>query len=81
MTVSNIDPGLQLVIDNVNTIVASEGGSLELVELRDGRVTVKYAPGVKEECPECVSDDALVRVVKQTSVSVYAPHVEQIEVE
>ena len=81
MTVSNVDPGLQSVIDNVNTIVASEGGSLELVELRDGRLTVKYTPGVNEECPECVPDQALVRQLMQTSISVYAPHVKQIEVE
>ena len=81
MTVSNVDPGVQSVIDNVNTIVASEGGSLELVELREGRLTVKYTPGVNEECPECVPDHALVRVLMQSSISAYAPHVTQIEVQ
>ena len=81
MTVSNIDPSLQSVIDNVNTIVASEGGSLEVVELRDGRLTVKYTPGVNEECPECVPDHDLVRVLMQGSISAYAPHVKQVEVQ
>lgn len=81
MTVSNVDPGLQSVLDNVNTIVASEGGSLELVELRDDRLTVKYTPGVNEECPECVPDHALVRVLMQSSVGAYAPYVKHIEVE
>ena len=80
MTVSNVDPGLQSVIDNVNTVVASEGGSLELVELREGHLTVKYTPGVNEECPECVPDHALVRMMMQPSISAYAPHVTQIEV-
>ena len=81
MAISNVDPGVQSVIDNVNTIVASEGGSLELVELREGRLTVKYTPGVNEECPECVPDHALVRVLMQSSISAYAPHVTQIDVE
>ena len=81
MAISNIDPGIQSVIENVNTIVASEGGSLELVELRAGRLTVKYTPGVNEECPECVPDHALVRVLMQSSISAYAPHVTQIDVE
>jgi hypothetical protein len=74
-------PGLQTVIDNGNTIVASEGGSLEVVELSDSRHTVKYTPGVNDECPECVPDHDLVRVLMLGSISAYAPHVKQVEVQ
>ena len=52
----NVDPGLQSVLDNTNVIVASEGGNLELIDLKAGKLTVKYNPGVNEECPECVPD-------------------------
>ena len=38
----NTDPGLQMIIDNVQTVVASDGGNIEFVELRDGRLTIKY---------------------------------------
>ena len=81
MAIVNVDPGLQTVLTNVNTVVASEAGTLELVDLSDGKLTVKYTPGVNEECPECVPDHALVRQLMQTSISAYAPHVKQIEVE
>ncbi len=81
MAISNIDPGLQTVLTNVNTVVASEGGTLEFVGLDDGKLTVKYTPGVNEECPECVPDYDLVRMMMQTSISIYAPQVTEIEVE
>ena len=79
MTVSKLDPGLQSVIDNVNTVVASEGGSLELIELRDGRLTVKYAPGVNEECPECVPDHDMVKMMLESSLGIYAPQVRELQ--
>ena len=44
----NVDPGLQSVLDNTNVIVASEGGNLELIDLKAGKLTVKYNPGVNE---------------------------------
>ena len=75
----NADPGVQMVLQNVQIVVASEGGSIELIDLRDGRLTVKYNPGVNEECPECVPDHALVEQMMKTSIGVYAPHVKDIE--
>ena len=75
----NTDPGLQTVLDNIQTIVASEGGSIELVEITGGRLSVRYNKGVNEECPECVPDHDLVRQMMQTSVSIYAPYVREIE--
>ena len=34
MTTTNVDPGLQSVLDNVQVIAASEGGSIRFVESR-----------------------------------------------
>ena len=39
--VVNTDPGIQMILDNVQVVVASEGGSLEFIERRDGHLTVK----------------------------------------
>ena len=75
----NTDPGIQMILDNIQTIVASEGGSLEFVELRDGRLTVKYNKGVNEECPECVPDHELVTQMFQTSIGTYAPYINDVE--
>ena len=79
MTASNVDPGVQVVLDNMQTVVATEGGSLEFMELRDGRLAVRYNKGYNEECPECVPDHDMVRRMMQTSLSIYAPHVKEVE--
>ena len=75
----NTDPGLQMIIDNVQTVVASEGGNIEFVELRDGRLTIKYLKGVNEECPECVPDHELVTQMFETSIPTYAPYITDLE--
>ena len=75
----NTDPGLQMIIDNVQIVVASEGGNIEFVELRDGLLTIKYHKGVNEECPECVPDHELVTQMFETSIPTYAPYVTDLE--
>ena len=77
--VANADPGIQTILDNVQIIVASEGGSIEFVDLGDGKLTIQYNKGYNEECPECVPDHDLVRQMMQTSIGVYAPHVTDLE--
>ena len=76
----NTDPSVQSILDNIQIIVASEGGSLEFVDLRSGRLTVKYHKGVNEECPECVPDHQLVEQMFRTSLTTYAPHVRDLEI-
>tara|TARA_B100000809_G_C15116236_1_gene522555 strand:+ start:296 stop:538 length:243 start_codon:yes stop_codon:yes gene_type:complete len=75
----NTDPGIQMILENVQVVVASEGGNLEFIELRDGRLTVKYNKGVNEECPECVPDHELVTQMFNTSLKTYAPNVKDLE--
>ena len=79
MATGYVDPGLQHVLENVNTVVASEGGSLELLEVRDSRLVVRYNKGRNDECPECVPDHDLVRQMMRTSLGVYAPYIKDIE--
>ena len=75
----NTDPGVQAILDNMQVIVASEGGSLEYIDMKGGQLTVKYHKGVNEECPECVPDHALVEQMFRTSMSTFAPYVRDIE--
>ena len=75
----NTDPGVQTVLDNMQTIVASEGGSLVFLELRDSLLNVRYNKGRNDECPECVPDHDMVRQMMQTSLSIYAPYVKEVE--
>ncbi len=75
MTINTNDAGVQTVLDNMETIVASEGGSLDLVSLDQYQLTVKYNKGVNEECPECVPDHDMVKMMIENSLNIYAPHV------
>ena len=75
----NTDPGVQAIMDNIQVIVASEGGSLEYVDMKGGQLTVKYHKGVNEECPECVPDHELVEQMFRTSMATFAPYVRDLE--
>lgn len=73
------DSGVQTVLENMETIVASEGGSLEFISFEDAQLVVKYIKGVNEECPECVPDHTMVQMLMESSLTIYAPHVSSVE--
>ena len=73
------DAGVQTVLENMETIVASEGGSLEFISLEDAQLVVKYIKGINEECPECVPDHTMVQMLMESSLTIYAPHVSSVE--
>ncbi|MBA26919.1 MAG: hypothetical protein CL749_07365 [Chloroflexi bacterium] len=75
----NNDLGVQTVLENMETIVASEGGTLQFLSLDDGSLSVKYIKGVNEECPECVPDHAMVKMMMENSLSIYAPHIVTVD--
>ena len=80
MAMTNVDPAIQMVMENVQVVVASEGGSIEVEGVSNGKLTVRYTPGVNEECPECVPDHELVRMMMKTSLSVNAPYITELEI-
>ena len=71
--------GVQSVLENMETIVASEGGTLQFLSVDDGSLSVKYIKGVNEECPECVPDHAMVKMMMENSLSIYAPHIVTVD--
>ena len=75
----NNDLGVQTVLENMETIVASEGGTLQFLSLDDGSLSVKYIKGVNEECPECVPDHAMVKMMMENSLSIYAPYIVTVD--
>ena len=78
MTAQGVDAGVQFVLDNMQTIVASEGGSLEFLGLRDGRLEVRYNKGHNEECPECVPDHDTVLQMMKASLGIHVPSVTEV---
>ena len=77
---TQVDPGLQSVLDNIQVIAASEGGSIQFVESRGGKLTIEYTPGVNEECPECVPTHDLIEMMVKSSAGILAPYISEVEV-
>ena len=74
------ETGVKTVLENMEVIVASEGGALEFISLEDSQLIVKYIKGVNEECPECVPDHEMVQMLMENSLTIYAPHVSSVEI-
>ena len=79
MVESVSNPKIDMVLQNIEIMVASEGGSLELVRLEPTSLEVKYTPGVNEECPECGPDHDMVKMMLESSLGIYAPQVSELE--
>lgn len=71
--------GVTTVISLMGTIVGSEGGTLELVELSSDKLTVRYEEGTNEECPECVPSHEMVQQMMTASLKVHAPEIDVVE--
>ena len=74
------DPAIKTVMDNIGVMVATEGGSLELLDLSDDTMKVKYIAGTNEECPECVPMTDAVYQFMRASLDVHAPNIKTLEV-
>ena len=80
MVAKTFDDKVDFVLAQIETMVASEGGSLELISSDETSFEVKYAPGVNEECPECVPTHDQVRMFMKASLSIHAPQIQRFEV-
>lgn len=74
----DIDPAVRLVLENIETIVGTEGGSLEVIDASTNHLSVKYTEGYNEECPECVPTHEMVQRMIVASLKIHAPHVHQL---
>jgi Fe-S cluster biogenesis protein NfuA len=81
MVETTSDEKVNLVLQNIEMMVASEGGRLELVDLSDTSLHVKYLPGVNEECPECVPTRDNVEMFMTMSLKLHAPRITDVTVE
>ena len=80
MVAKTFDEKVDFVLAQIETMVASEGGTLELVSSDETSFEVKYVPGVNEECPECVPTHDQVRMFMRASLSIHAPQIKNFEV-
>ncbi len=80
MVQSTSDSSVDFVLEQIQTMVASEGGTLGTTTLEGSSLKVEYTPGVNEECPECVPTLEMVTQFLTASIGIHAPHVTEIDV-
>ena len=79
MVALSTDSKVDFVLEQIDTMVASEGGSIELLSVDKSSLRIKYHPGVNEECPECVPDLKQVSMFLKASLGIHAPHIIDID--
>lgn len=79
MVALSSDSKVDFVLEQIETMVASEGGSLELLSAGESALKVRYNPGVNEDCPECVPTLEHVTMFLKASLGIHAPHITDIE--
>ena len=80
MVQSTSDSSVDFVLEQIQTMVASEGGTLSTTTLDGSSLKVEYTPGVNEECPECVPTLEMVTQFLTASIGIHAPHVTDVQV-
>ncbi len=80
MVQSTSDTSVDFVLEQIETMVASEGGTLDVVSVDGDSLKIKYTPGVNEECPECVPTLDMVTQFLTASLGIHAPHIVNVEV-
>ncbi|MDA1298015.1 MAG: hypothetical protein O3B04_08475 [Chloroflexi bacterium] len=80
MVQSTSDARVDFVLEQIETMVASEAGTLDVVSMGEDSLKVRYTPGVNEECPECVPTLDMVRQFLTASLGIHAPHITGVEV-
>ncbi|MBT4124902.1 MAG: hypothetical protein HOJ22_07305 [Chloroflexi bacterium] len=80
MVQSTSDTSVDFVLEQIQTMVASEGGTLGVPSLEGDSLKIEYTPGVNEECPECVPSLEMVIQFLTASLGIHAPHITNIEV-
>ncbi len=77
---STSDTSVDFVLEQIETMVASEGGTLDVVSVSGDSLNIKYTPGVNEECPECVPTLEMVTQFLTASLGIHAAHIQNVEV-
>ena len=81
MVEKTADANVDFVLEQIETMVASEGGTLDLVSMDEGSLKVRYTPGVNEDCPECVPTTDQVTQFLAASLGIHAPHITNVSVD
>jgi Fe-S cluster biogenesis protein NfuA len=71
----------QYVVNQAKGIVSSDGGDVQLTDVRGATAYVRYAKGHNPECLECVISPDDLRDFLTDMFNQSAPHITQVELE
>lgn len=80
MSESTLDQKVEFVLTQISTMVESEGGKLTEVQLDGDSLSLKYLPGINEDCPECVPTHDQVKKFLKTSLGIHAPFIKSVKI-
>ena len=73
--------GAELVVRHFSRMVEPDGGSVELVSVEGATLTVRYRPGVNEECADCVLEPDDLRALMQEALERQDPAITEVKLE
>jgi Fe-S cluster biogenesis protein NfuA len=75
-----VDPVVEQVLENFAVMVGRDGGTIENLGVDEGVLKVRYTPGSKEGCPDCVLSLEDLCLMIRTSLETHAPHIRDVQV-
>ena len=73
--------GAELVVRHFSRMVEPDGGAIELVSVEGATLTVRYRPGVNEECQDCVLEPDDLRALMQEALERQDPGITEVKLE
>ena len=73
------DVRVSIVVAEVSSPLAADGGSTTLLDVEDGVAKVMYRQGHNEECPECIMSAADMREYLIEALAVHTPYIKDVE--
>lgn len=73
--------GAELVVRHFSRMVEPDGGAVEIVSVEGATLTVRYSPGVNEECADCVLDPDDLRELMKEALERQDPAITEVKLE
>ena len=73
--------GAELVVRHFSRMVEPDGGAVELVSVEGATLTVRYRPGVNEECQDCVLEPDDLRELMKEALERQDPGITEVKLE
>jgi Fe-S cluster biogenesis protein NfuA len=74
-----VNPVIRAVVDQVNSILTADGGSLAVEEQRGGTLVLRSTQGMSGDCPECALSDESVPMLVRESLALRAPFIGNVQ--